>query len=370
MTASALPEAAVRGRTFVYVSNAGDGDISCFQLTADGHLTAGPRVPAGQLVMPIASSSDGRTLHAAVRTSPFRLHSHAIEADTGELRPMPATALPDNMVFIALDNTGRWLLCASYSGNTVSVHAVHAQGQVSAEPACFFPTGGNKPHAIRISPDNHFVYVPHLGSDEIQAYPFDAEHGQLLREQMRSTRLPDGFGPRHFVFSRDGRFLYLLGEMSGQVAVFERHPASGAITQIQLVSSLPPDTDLLPGVPRLPTGVQGQMDFDETKMIWCADLQITPDGRFLYSTERTRDHLGRFAVDPNTGLLRFLGQTATERQPRGMAIDPQGRYLIASGEKSTRLSVYAIDESSGDLTLIEQVPVGHGANWVQIVQQP
>jgi 6-phosphogluconolactonase len=357
-------------RTFVYVSNAADADIACFSLSSDLHLTPLDRVPAGPLVMPMAASSDGRFLHAAIRSAPFSLHTHRIVAATGALNPLAHTPLPDNMVFIALDQTGRWLLCASYSGNTVAVHAVDAEGQVSTQAACFFPTGGVKPHSIRIDPANQWVYVPHLGSDEVQAYPFDARNGQLARDARVSTRLPAGFGPRHFVFSRDGRFLYLLGEMSGHVAVFERDTALGALRLIQSISSLPADSTLLPGVARLPTGAEGAVDFDETKVIWCADLQITPDGRHLFSTERTRDHIGRFAVDTASGLLRFLGQTPTERQPRGIAIDPAGRYLIASGEKSTQLSLYTLDSHTGDLHLKEQVPVGRGANWVQIVQLP
>jgi 6-phosphogluconolactonase len=357
-------------RTFVYVSQAGDGDIACYTLSSDLHLSLQARVPAGPLVMPMAASHDGHFLHAAVRTAPFALHSHRIDSHTGALSPVARTSLPDNMVFIDLDRSGRWLLCASYSGNTVAVHAVGDDGQVADQPACFFPTGGIKPHSIHIDPDNQWVYVPHLGSDEIQAYPFDADSGQLLRQNCVSTRLPAGFGPRHFVFSRDGRFLYLLGEMSGHVAVFERHPETGTLTLIQSISSLPADSPLLPGVARLPTGVEGAVDFDESRVIWCADLQITPDGRHLYSTERTRDHIGRFEVDTHTGRLRFLGQTPTERQPRGIAIDPQGQYLIASGEKSTQLSLYTLDSSTGDLHLKERVPVGKGANWIQIVQDP
>lgn len=354
--------------THVYVSTAGAGDIACFELTTEGQLAPRGVVTAGPLVMPMAATRDGRWLHAAVRSQPFRLCSYAVQSGSGTLTPQPAVTLADNMVYIALDHTQRWLVCASYSGNTVAVHAVNEQGQASASPACFFPTGGAKPHAIAIAPDNRFVYVPHLGSDELQIYPFDATTGRLDSAAMRSIRMPDNFGPRHLTFSPDGRFLYLLGEMSGLIAVFEHQAATGALTLTQTVSSLPPDTPLRPGIPRVPSGVQETTPVDVSTLIWCADLLITPDGRHLYSTERTRDHISCLAIDPRNGHLRFVRQTATERQPRGIACDPAGRYLISSGEHSDQLSLFRIDQPSGALERVQRIGVGAGANWIQVVR--
>ncbi len=94
---------------------------------------------------------------------------------------------------------------------------------------------------------------------------------------------------------------------------------------------------------------------------------MTPNGKFLYITERTSSSLAAFGVDGATGKLTYLGSTPTEKQPRGFAIDPKGKFLIAVGEKSDTLSVYAIDQSSGALTLPKKYPVGKGANWVEIV---
>jgi 6-phosphogluconolactonase len=94
---------------------------------------------------------------------------------------------------------------------------------------------------------------------------------------------------------------------------------------------------------------------------------MTPDGKFLYMSERTSSSLGAFRVDAETGKLAYLGSTPTEKQPRGFAIDPKGRFLVASGEKSATLSVYAIDLASGALWPVGQYPAGKGANWVEIV---
>ena len=87
----------------------------------------------------------------------------------------------------------------------------------------------------------------------------------------------------------------------------------------------------------------------------------------MYISERTSDALNTLSVDGASGALTFLGNTHTERQPRGFAIDPKGRFLVASGEKSETLSVYAIDAASGALTFLSKAPSGKGANWVEIV---
>ena len=356
--------------TFVYVSNADDGDISSYVLSPDMKLTTGPRVPAAKLVMPMVASADGHFLYASVRSKPFSVYTYAVDQKTGLLKWQSASPLPDSMVNMTIDKTGRWLLSASYGGGSLSVHALDAQGRVASEPTRFLPSGGVKPHSIKIDLANRYVYVPHLGTDEIKTYAFDASTGQLNAQNSTSTKLPKDFGPRHFVFSNDGKFLYLLGEMSGHVAVFERQANTGELKQIQSLSSIPSDSTLLPGVPRLPVGTPGALDFDETKVIWSADIQMTPNGRFLYTTERTQNNLSRFAINQVTGKLEFLGQTPTEKQPRGFAIDPQGNYLIASGEKSNTISLYILDGNTGALTLKEKAPVGNGANWVQIIQTP
>jgi 6-phosphogluconolactonase len=96
-------------------------------------------------------------------------------------------------------------------------------------------------------------------------------------------------------------------------------------------------------------------------------MVITPNGKFLYATERTTNKIALFTVAPGTGQLAYVANFAAEAQPRGIRIDPSGQYLVASGEKSDRLSVYKIDQSTGKLGEPSRYPVGNGANWVEIV---
>jgi 6-phosphogluconolactonase len=94
---------------------------------------------------------------------------------------------------------------------------------------------------------------------------------------------------------------------------------------------------------------------------------MTPDGKFLYISERTANMLAAFSVDGASGKLTYLSSAPTERQPRGFAIDSKGKFLVATGEKSETISVYAIDPASGALKFLNKYPTGKGANWVEIV---
>ena len=94
---------------------------------------------------------------------------------------------------------------------------------------------------------------------------------------------------------------------------------------------------------------------------------MTPNGKFLYISERTSNSLSALGVDGASGKLTYLSSTPTERQPRGFAIDPKGKFLVAAGEKSDTISVYSIDQGSGALKLLNKYPTGKGANWVEIV---
>jgi 6-phosphogluconolactonase len=101
-----------------------------------------------------------------------------------------------------------------------------------------------------------------------------------------------------------------------------------------------------------------------------ADIHVTPDGRFLYASERQTSTLTGFRIDAASGFLAPIGRWATETTPRGFAICPRGRFLLAAGLDSNRLSVHAIDPEQGALTLQGQYPVGGMPNWVEIVDLP
>jgi 6-phosphogluconolactonase len=349
------------GATFVYVSNAEDGDISIYRMQPSGELQPGARVKAASVVMPMAVSPDRRFLYAASRSKPYRVHVYAINAGSGELTQFSSSPLAESFPYISLDRAGRFLLGASYGGNIVSVNEVGSDGRVSPEPLQVIPVGRNA-HSMCVDENNRNVYVPTLGSDQIFMFTFNAKTGKLASNTPAVYQMKAMTGPRHFVISRDGKFLYALSELLATVTTFAIDGKTGLLTEVSTATGLPADSRLGPGAPRVGAPTRS-LDND----IWAADVHLTPDGRFLYISERTSSTIGAFGVDGATGKLTFLSSTPTEKQPRGFAIDPKGRFMVVTGEKSATISVYSIDSSSGSLKLLNNYPAGKGANWVEIV---
>jgi 6-phosphogluconolactonase len=347
--------------TFVYVSNAEDGDISAYRLLDSGELQPGARTKVANMVMPMAVSPDRRFLYAASRSKPYAVHVYSINAGTGALAPVSTSPLAESFPYIALDKTGRFLFGASYGANVIGVNVVGSDGRVAAEPLQVIQVGRNA-HSIRVDESNRFVYVPTLGSDAIFQFIFDTKSGRLSSNTPAICLMKPMTGPRHFITSTDNRFCYVLSEFLGTVTTFALDGETGQLTEVSSASGLPPDTKLGPGAPRVSPPARNT-DND----IWAADIHMTPSGKFMYISERTSSTIGALGVDAATGKLTYLSSTPTERQPRGFAIDPKGRFLVAAGEKSETISVYAIDLASGALKLLDKYPTGKGANWIEIV---
>jgi len=343
--------------TFAYVGNADSNDISVFKLADSGEMTPvqtaafkGVEKPGAST--PLAITPDHRVLIAGVRSQPFQAVSFAIDPKTGELSHIGSGPLADSMANIATDRGGKVLFSASYGGNKVALNPLSANGVV-AEPKQVIPTGLNA-HAFLPSPDNRFVFATNLGSDQVLAFAFDAATGALTPSDPPALKVPEKSGPRHFVFHPNGKFVYLIHELNGDVAAFSYETRSGAWTEIQRTTALP-------------EGFSGK---DSGQKPWAADIHITPDGRFLYASERTTNTLTTYKVDATSGKLTTIGSVPTEKQPRGFNVDPTGRYLAAVGELSDGMTVYAIDQSSGALAKLKSYPTGKKPNWVEFLTLP
>lgn len=341
---------------FVYVSSAEDGEIGIYALRADGMLEPRGRCKAQATVMPMSVSPDKRFLVAAGRSQPYSAQTFAIDRSTGALKLVGAGPLAESFPYITHDRTGRWLLGASYSAHLVAVSPVDPDGTIGA-PLQVIPTARNA-HAIITDRSNRFVFVPHLGTDQVFQFVFDEKSGRLTANTPPVLQLKAGAGPRHLVTSPDNRFVYLLNELTATVSTLALE--NGILKDVAAVSVLPPDSRLTPGMPRPQPGR------DVSNDIWASDLHVTPDGRFVYAAERTSSTLNVLAADAATGRLTYAGSTPTEKQPRGFRIDPAGRFMVVSGEKSDTISSYAI-EPGGMLRFVGRAPTGKGSNWVEIV---
>jgi len=358
-------------KTFVYVSNAQDGNIDTYVMdTSSGSLTSVGKAEAGKLVMPMAISPNKKYLYAVVRSQPVRVLTFAIDPSTGALSQKASAPLPDSMPYVSTDQTGRFLFTASYGGDKIAVSPIGENGLVEAEAIQVIPTGRNA-HSILPDRSNKFVYAATLGANQVLQFTFDSKTGKLTANDPASISPEAGHGPRHLAFSPDNKNLYVLNELSGHVTQYAIDAGKGTLTVVDSISSVPPEAGLAWGAPQAPVGAApagaAAPPKDEKPKVWAADIQITPNGKFMYTTERTTNKIALFTVAPGTGKLTYVTNFATEAQPRGIRIDPTGQYLVASGEKSDRVSVYKIDQGSGKLSEPTRYPVGNGANWVEIV---
>jgi len=362
-----------KAATFVYVSDADDATIDAYAMeVSTGALTSIGKAEAGKTVMPMAIARDMKFLYAVVRSQPTRVLTYAIDGNTGALTQKAAAPLPDSMAYVSTDRSGRFLFTASYGGDKIAVSPIGADGLVTAEAIQVVPTGRNA-HSILVDHTNRFAYSANLGANQVLQFAFDATTGKLTPLDPPAVRPDPGHGPRHLAFSPDNKFLYVLNELSGYVTQYVIDGTKGTLTLVDSVPSVPPELGMKWGQPQPPAGAMPAAPAaapkpDEKPPIWAADLRLTPNGKFLYSTERNTDKIALFTVAPDTGKLTYVTNFATERQPRGINIDPSGQYLVASGEKSDRLSVYRIDRASGKLGDPMRYPVGKGANWIEIVE--
>ena len=339
-----------RAATFVYVGNADSQDITVLELKSHGDLTPvetaavpGPAKPGSSL--PLAVSPDRKRLYAGLRNEPYSVVTFAIDARTGKLTPQGSGPLADSMAYVATDRSGKFLLSASYGGNKVAVNPIAADGIV--QPAQQVIATEPNAHCILPDPSNRYVLHTSLGGDLVYQDKFDAKTGKLTPNDPPSVSIKAKAGARHLVFSPSGTFVYLVDELDASIYVFPWDAKSGTLKkEVQVATALP-------------RGFEGKP--------WAADIHLTPDGRFLYASERTTSTLAAFSVDPKTGLLTPIESTPTEKQPRSFNIDPAGRYLLAVGQLSNSMTSYAIDKSTGKLTKLKEYPVGKNPNWVEIV---
>lgn len=350
----------------VFVSNAADGEIGAFRLdTASAVLEPEAHHRADDNIMPMALSPDRATLYAATRGAQPYIVTYALDAASGTLRRRHAAPIESNLAYMSVHPSGRYLLGASYGEHRVSVYDT-ARVEAGEGAALQFVDDIRNAHAIVASNDGRFVYVSSLGTDTLHCFAF--ENGALAALDVLT--LDANFGPRHLRFAPDERTLYVVSEFRATVAVFPRDAQTGKLAAPRLSDAPAALAHLQPGRARPSFASGAQIDPAElARLIWAADIQVTPDGRFVYVTERTSSRLITYRVEDD-GALRYTGFIDTETQPRGIRIDPAGRFLVASGEKSPHVSVYAIDAESGALTLRSRADGGRGANWVEIVARP
>ena len=333
----------------VYVgtyTNHGSKGIYAFRLdSATGKLTS--LGLAAETAEPsfLAVDSSGRFLYAANETANYNgqptgaVSAFAIDPKTGKLSFLnEVSSRGEDPAHVALDRTDRYALVSNYTGGSAAVFPILKDGRLG-EASWFVQHRGSSvnherqkgphAHAIALSPDNRFAVVADLGLDQLLVYGFDAAKGTLGANPQVVTASP-GAGPRHLVFSSDGRFLYAINELQCTVATYSYDSATGALHQLQTISTLP-------------KGFRGSNA--------AAEIEIHPSGQFLFASNRGDDSIAVFAIDSITGTLTYVETRSTGgKTPRNFAIDPAGSWLIAANQDSDDIIVFRIDRKTGRLT--------------------
>jgi 6-phosphogluconolactonase len=279
---------------------------------------------------------------AARRDATGSVSSYSIDPATGALKLINRVdAHGKTTAHLVVDHTGKWLLVANYGSGSVAAFALKPDGSIG-EMSDFKQHSGSSvnvhrqmgphPHEAVMSADNRFLYVPDLGLDKVFVYGLGTATGKLTLASTTDTR--PGFGPRHMLFGKGGKFAYVLGEMGSSVAVMSVDKASGKLALVEAIDTVPEHL-----------AVENNS----------AELAMSTDGRFLYATNRGHDSVTVFKIDGN-GQLTLVQNISTQGHiPRGMTIAPDGTHLLAANQESDNIVIYNRDTQTGKLTPTGQV---------------
>jgi 6-phosphogluconolactonase len=350
---------------FVSAFKAGDeGAIHAFRFDSkNGHLKLLHRTTDVENPFFIAVSPNRQFLYS-IEAKQFGskdnefVVAYKIEGQDGKLtRLNRQTSLGTASCYLDVDATGKSVVVANYSSGSVAALQVLANGSLGEIASFVQHTGSSvnperqkEPHAhcIVISPDNRFVLAADLGIDKILNYKLTPGTGELKPNVAQAyAELPPGSGPRHLVFHINGQRVYVINELKNTVTCFDYATQTGLLTQRQTVSTVPEDF----------AGVSHT-----------ADLKITPDGRFLYGTNRGHDSIAifRIADDGHLSLLKI--EPSLGKGPQNLLITPDGRWLLCANMPGNNLAVFSIDASNGALKSVGDpvtIPMPSCIRWLE-----
>ncbi len=283
---------------------------------------------------------DGNFLYAVSESGRAgSVSAYVIDRNTGDLKFLnQQLSGGSGPCHISIDHEGKNALVANYGSGSASVIPIKSNGRLG-EPTGFVQHVGSsvnlrrqkEPHAhsINVSPDNRFAFVADLGIDKVMIYRLDIEKGTIEKNSPPFAKVKPGAGPRHFAFRPDGKYAYVINELDCTVTAFAYEPASGTLTDIQTITTLP-------------------NEFDGSNS--CAELRVHPNGKFLYGSNRGHDSIVVYRINSAKGTLTFVEhESADIKTPRNFNIDPTGRFCLVANQGSNSVVVFRINQKTGAL---------------------
>lgn len=314
---------------YVYRFNTGTGkadSVSMVEVVNPSYLALSPDE---KFVYSVGENGDGNS----------GAHAFAFNKKTGTLTLLNSQNTDGSgPCYIVIDSKGKNVHTADYGSGTLSSFQVNDNGSLTPLVSLIRFTGSGADttrqktphvHCVRYSPDGSYLFATDLGTDNLYRFtvtgaPFEGQP-EFSESSLKKFATPPATGPRHFDFHPNGNYVYLLGELSGQVIVYDYN--SGNLTQKQTIAA---DT----------VGGRGS-----------ADIHVSPVGRFLYASNRLKaDGIAIFSINPDDGTLTKAGYQLTGKHPRNFAITPNGKFLLVASRDDNKIQVFAVDKETGLLT--------------------
>ncbi len=325
---------------FVYRMNSTTGDLTLL------HEISGIKNPSFLAIDPTC-----RFLYSVSELGNFQgkksggLSAFAIDPRNGDLSLLnQQSSQGQSPCYVSVDKTGKWIFNANYSGGNVAVHPIMPDGKLGEvsdmkqhQGSSINPKRQKAPyaHSIVIDSSNKFAYASDLGIDKIMIYAIDPVKGKLNTNNPPFASVKPGSGPRHFTIHPNGRYAFSIEELSCEIISFKRNPENGALQHIQTISTLP-------------------RDFSGDNS--CADIHVSPDGSFLYGSNRGHDSIAIFKINQQNGELKLIGHEPTQgKTPRNFAIDPSGKFLYAANQGTKNIVSFSINPETGLLKPLKQI---------------
>ncbi len=300
-------------------------------------------------------SPDQKFVYSVSETGDGSVTAYRFDKKTGSLTKLNTQSSGGaDPCHISIDKTGKWVLVGNYSGGNLSILPVNPDGSLGKATQTINHEGNGpnknrqeKPHvhSVNIAPNNRDVFVPDLGIDKIVTYNLDAKNGKLSAGKPAFTKVADGSGPRHFTVHPNGKFAYVIQELSSTVTAFNY--ASGKLTPIQTITTL-------------------AEDFKNKNKSFCADIHISPDGKFLYGSNRyvdagnkngvfaptnTTDTIVMYSIDQKTGKLTYIGnEPVLGKIPRNFMITPNGKFVLVANQETDNIVIFKRNAKTGKLS--------------------
>lgn len=288
----------------------------------------------------ISISPNGKFLYACTETKLPKegsVTSFKIDSINGKLNFInKQTAGGENPVYLTVHKSNKFVVNGNYTSGNVTVFKTNVDGSLApySQRIQFTDSSINKIrqdkahiHATVFSPNNNQIFFPDLGADKLRVFNFDSSNLKPIDTTTNfSIKTVLGGGPRHFTFHPNGKFAYCIEELSGMVAVYSCNKVK------------------LQPIQRIFSYTKKQESYGS------ADIHISPDGLFLYASNRwdNENTISIFSINLNTGKLKLITHQATfGDHPRNFVIDPSGNFLLVANQITGNIVVFKRNLNTG-----------------------